>query len=86
MGSSADRTSVDVRGGNLGGWSDVIAFVAFPPAHREPIWAVYGDMGATTDQYRNVAPSIPVLTKDQEDGEFDGVIHAGDYAYAPLLA
>ena len=25
------------------------------------------------------APSIPVLTKEQEDGEFDGVIHAGDY-------
>ena len=41
----------------------------------------YGDMGATTDQYRHVAPSIPVLTKEQEAGEFDGIIHAGDYAY-----
>ena len=38
-------------------------------------------MGATTDQFRNVAPSIPVLTKDQEDDMFDGVMHAGDYAY-----
>ena len=42
---------------------------------------MYGDMGATTDQFRNVAPSIPVLVKDQEDDMFDGVIHAGDYAY-----
>lgn len=41
----------------------------------------YGDMGATTDQYRHVAPSIPVLTKEQEASEFDGIVHAGDYAY-----
>ena len=61
--------------------SDIVAFRAFPPAHREPVWAVYGDMGATTDQFRHVAPSIPMLTREQEDGEFDGVIHAGDYAY-----
>ena len=81
VGSTADRTSVDDRGTNVGGWSDIISFRAFPPAHREPIWAVYGDMGATTDQFRNVAPSIPVLVKDQEDDMFDGVIHAGDYAY-----
>ena len=81
VGSDADGTSVDGRGGNLGGWSDIIAFSAFPPVHREPIWAVYGDMGATTDQFRHVAPSIPVLTKEQEDNEFDGVMHAGDYAY-----
>ena len=81
VGSDADRTSVDSNGGPTGGWSDIVAFTAFPPAHREPIWAVYGDMGATTDQYRHVAPSIPVLTKEQEAGEFDGVIHAGDYAY-----
>ena len=85
VGSSADHLPVDVRGGvetgRAGGWSDIVSFVAFPPAHREPIWAVYGEMGATTDQFRQIAPSIPVLTKDQEDGVFDGGLHAGDYAY-----
>eukprot|EP01051_Picozoa_sp_SAG22_P017716 SAG22_NODE_2801_length_2199_cov_2.029524_2_plen_391_part_00 len=71
----------DISGGTSQGWSDIVAFTAFPPAHREPIWAIYGDMGATTDQWRNIAPSIPVLAKDQEEGLFDGVLHAGDYAY-----
>ena len=38
----------------------------------------YSDMGATTDQWRNVAPSIPVLAKDQEEGKFDGVLQCVD--------
>ena len=33
VGSSADHESVDGRGGDTGGWSDIIAFTAFPPAH-----------------------------------------------------
>ena len=78
-------TMVDSRGGDMdpavGGWSDIISFTAFPPDHREPIWAVFGDMGATTDEFRGVAPSIPVLQQDQADDMYDGVIHAGDYAY-----
>ena len=38
-------------------------------------------MGATTDEFRGVAPSIPVLQQDQANDMYDGVIHAGDYAY-----
>ena len=52
-----------------------------PAPERVGRVAVYGDMGATTDEFRGVAPSIPVLQQDQQDGLFDGVIHAGDYAY-----
>jgi hypothetical protein len=78
MVDSREGGSLDPR---AGGWSDIISFTAFPPRRREPVWAVYGDMGATTDEFRGVAPSIPVLQQDQQDGLFDGVIHAGDYAY-----
>lgn len=84
VGSYADGLSADVRGGvengEAGGWSDIIAFTAFPPADREPIWAMYGDMGATTDSWRAVAPSIPVLTQEQEDGVFDGVSESGAHS------
>ena len=52
---------------------------------REPIWACYGDLGLAVDEYRPVAPSIPLLTAELQDGEkgpaYDGVLHAGDYAY-----
>ena len=43
VGSFADHISVDSNGGSVGSWSDIVAFTAFPPAHREPIWAVYGE-------------------------------------------
>ena len=52
---------------------------------RAPIWAAYGDLGLDVDQYRDQAPSIPALAADMQNGfkgpAFDGVIHAGDYAY-----
>ena len=52
---------------------------------REPIWASYGDLGLAVDEYRPVAPSIPLLTAELQDGEkgpaYDAVLHAGDYAY-----
>ena len=53
--------------------------------NREPIWACYGDLGLAVDEYRAVAPSIPMLTAELQNGEkgpaYDGVLHAGDYAY-----
>jgi hypothetical protein len=55
---------------------------AWPPAHREPIWAAYGDLGLSVDAFRELAPSIPVLAEEGQKGDFDGVIHAGDFAYA----
>jgi len=52
---------------------------------REPIWAAYGDLGLAVDEYRPVAPSIPLLTAELQNGEkgpaYDAVLHAGDYAY-----
>ena len=50
---------------------------------RPPIWAAYGDLGLTVDEYRELAPSLPVLTSDLEDPQgpaYDGVIHAGDHS------
>ena len=51
---------------------------------REPIWASYGDLGLAVDEYRPVAPSIPLLTAELQDGEkgpaYDAVLHAGDCA------
>ena len=41
VGSTLGRPH-DGRDGQAGGWSDIVAFNAFPPAHREPIWAIYG--------------------------------------------
>lgn len=61
--------------------SNVISFNAFPPVHREPIWAAYGDLGVGVDAFRDLAPSIPVLAEEVGEGVFDGIIHAGDYAY-----
>ena len=59
----------------------VVSFNAFPPKHREPIWAAYGDLGLGVDAFRSVAPSIPVLAEEVSEGVYDGIIHAGDYAY-----
>ena len=61
--------------------SQALSFQSFPPADREPIWAAYGDMGLGVDTWRELAPSIPVLAQEAQAGEFDGIIHAGDYAY-----
>jgi hypothetical protein len=61
--------------------SEPLSFQSFPPAHREPIWAAYGDMGLGVDAWRELAPSIPVLAAEAQAGAFDGIIHAGDYAY-----
>jgi hypothetical protein len=51
---------------------------------REPIWAAYGDLGLAVDEYRTIAPAIPMLSSELQSGErgpaFDGVLHAGDYA------
>ena len=56
---------------------------------REPIWASYGDLGLAVDEYRPVAPSIPLLTAELQDGEkgpaYDAVLHAGDCAPPPCI-
>ena len=61
--------------------SEPLSFQSFPPAGREPIWAAYGDMGLGVDTWRELAPSIPMLASEAQAGDFDGIIHAGDYAY-----
>lgn len=38
-------------------------------------------MGLAVDAWRELAPSIPVLADEAQNGVFDGIIHAGDYAY-----
>ena len=33
-------------------------------AGREPVWAMFGDLGLTVDEFRDLAPSIPALIND----------------------
>ena len=47
------------------------------------------DLGLAVDEYRPVAPSIPLLTAELQDGEkgpaYDAVLHAGDCAPPPCI-
>lgn len=45
------------------------------PTARSPIFAVYADFGLNNEE------SLKSLYDDAKAGNFDAVIHAGDYAY-----
>ncbi|XP_058947647.2 acid phosphatase type 7 isoform X2 [Pocillopora verrucosa] len=54
------------------GTSEVMSFFT---KEGNPVFAIYGDMGYTN------AVSLNRLIKEASDGDFDAVIHAGDFAY-----
>lgn len=64
------------RVGSELGWSDVFFFTATRQGWTWPArFAVYGDMGNTNGK------SIPYLQKEAQGGDFDMVLHVGDFAY-----
>ncbi|PAA49848.1 hypothetical protein BOX15_Mlig013810g3 [Macrostomum lignano] len=64
------------RVGSELGWSDVFLFTATKSGSDWPArFAVYGDMGNTNGK------SIPFLQKEAQSGDFDMVLHVGDFAY-----
>uniref|UniRef100_A0A914EC92 Purple acid phosphatase n=1 Tax=Acrobeloides nanus TaxID=290746 RepID=A0A914EC92_9BILA len=62
--------------GSSEGWSSTFNFTTFPKGPNFPYTvAIYGDLG-----YLN-ASSLPYLKQAAKNGDFDFVIHIGDFAY-----
>jgi len=64
------------RVGSNWGWSDKYTFTAMKSGTDwSPTFAVYGDMGNKNGQ------SVGRLQELAQDGQFDAVLHVGDFAY-----
>ena len=62
--------------GSDDGWSELFWFRAMPAGSSwSPRLAIYGDLGNENAQ------SLARLQREVQDGVYDAVIHAGDFAY-----
>ncbi|XP_039496997.1 acid phosphatase type 7 isoform X3 [Drosophila santomea] len=58
------------------GWSATYWFrTRFDHADWSPSLAIYGDMGVVN------AASLPALQRETQNGQYDAIIHVGDFAY-----
>ncbi|KQS29830.1 acid phosphatase type 7 isoform X3 [Drosophila erecta] len=58
------------------GWSATYWFrTRFEHADWSPSLAIYGDMGVVN------AASLPALQRETQNGQYDAIIHVGDFAY-----
>ncbi len=66
----------DYRVGSDCGWSDIFWFTTFPTSNDwSPRLAIYGDMGNVN------AVSLPRLQRETQEGQYDMILHIGDFAY-----
>ena len=72
-GTAYSYTVGDGRGNTSGAFS----FVTPPSQGWSPGFAIYGDMGITS----NALDTMPLLLADAQAGLIDGVVHLGDLAY-----
>jgi phosphodiesterase/alkaline phosphatase D-like protein len=62
--------------GSSQGWSSIFFFNTFPAGSDwKPRIALYGDMGNENIQ------SMPRLQEETQRGDYDAIIHVGDFAY-----
>lgn len=62
--------------GGYDGWSEVLAFSALKSGEDwSPRLVVYGDLGCVN------AKSISYLQEDAQRGNYDAILHVGDFAY-----
>jgi len=58
------------------GWSATYWFrTRFEHGDWSPTLAIYGDMGVVN------AASLPALQRETQNGQYDAIIHVGDFAY-----
>jgi len=70
------NVSTDYHCGSDQGWSAIYYFKTLPKSSNwSPSFAVFGDLGNINAQ------SLPRLQEEVQRGEYDAILHVGDFAY-----